>query len=203
MTPTTSQVRVYGILPAAGMSRRMGVPKQSLPISGGTMAARTAQTMLDAGVDAAVVVTRTELVEAIKLPQDDRLVIAINDDPSSQMIDSIRLGLVRLDDMFGPSLDAGVLVIPADMPTVPQDACRRCIAAFRDSPSSIIIATCNGKRGHPILFPVSLRKTLNELDGGLNELPLLCADVVCEVAIDDVAILNDVDTREDYDKLNL
>ena len=202
MTPTESRVRVCGILPAAGMSRRMGTPKQSLPYGDGTMTARTAQTMLDADLDAVMVVTRTALVEAIDLPRDDRLFVAINDDSSSQMIDSIRFALARLDDVFGISPNAGILVIPADMPTVPPNAYRRCIDAFRESPSNIFIATCDGKRGHPILFPAALRQTLDEMKGGLNELPRLRADLVREVAIDDLAILRDVDTQADYEKLD-
>ena len=201
MTPTESRVPVYGILPAAGMSRRMGTPKQSLPVGASTMTARAAQTMLDAGLDAVVVVTRTELVEAIDLPRDDRLLLAFNDDSSSQMLDSILLGLSRLDEVFGLSAEAGVLVIPADMPTVPPDACERCIEAFRKSPSNIFIATCNGKRGHPILFPAALRQTLGEMDGGLNALPRLRADLVSEVVIDNLGVLRDVDTQADYDRL--
>lgn len=201
MTSTKSRVRVFGIVPAAGMSRRMGTPKQSLPCGDGTMTARTAATLLAADLDAVVVVTRAELVDAIGLPRDDRLRVAINDDASSEMIDSVRLGLELLDDGFGGSPDAGVLVVPADMPKVSPDACRRCIEAFRERPSNIFIATCDGRRGHPILFPAVLRHMLGAIEGGLNELPRLRADLVREVAIDDVAILRDVDTQADYDQL--
>lgn len=192
---------MYGVLPAAGMSRRMGASKQMLPYGECTMTAHTARTMLAAGLDAVVVVTRTELVDTIDLPRDNRLLVAINDDSSSQMIDSIRLGLDRLDEAHGLSMDAGILVMPADMPTVPPEACRRCVEAFRENPSRIVMATCGGKRGHPILFPAVLRQTLGEMDGGLNELPRLRADLVCEVAIDDDAILRDIDTRADYEEL--
>lgn len=179
----------------------MGTPKQSLRYAGDTMTAHTARTMLAAGTDAVVVVTRTELVEAIELPRDDRLLVAINDDSASQMIDSICLGLDRLEDVVGLSENAGILVLPADMPTVSPDACRRCIEAFRETPSNIFIATCDGKRGHPILFPAALGQALGDIKGGLNELPRLHADKVCEVAIDDLAILRDVDTPADYDEL--
>ncbi len=180
----------------------MGTPKQTLPYGERTMTAHAARTMLAADLDAVVAVTRTELVEAIDLPRTDRLLVAFNDDSSSQMMDSIRLGLDSLDGAFGLAADDGILVIPADMPTVPPDACRRCIEAFRESPTNIIIATCNGRRGHPIVFPAVLRQVLGQVEGGLNELPRLRADLVREIAIDDGAILRDVDTQADYDKLD-
>ena len=40
------------------------------------------------------------------------------------------------------------------------------------------------------------------MEGGLNELPRLRANLVREVAIDDLAILRDVDTQADYEKLD-
>lgn len=202
MMPNESRIPVYGILPAAGMSRRMGIAKQSLPVGDSTMTARTAQTMLAAGLDAVVVVTRTELLEAINLPLDDRLLVAINDDPSSQMLDSIRLGLDHLDDSHKPPPNAGFLVIPGDMPTVPPHACDRCIEAFRKSSSNIFIATCNGKRGHPIVFPAAMRQSLSSIEGGLNELPHIHPKLVREIDMDELAILRDVDTLADYDRLD-
>ena len=179
----------------------MGVPKQTMPYGERTMTAQTARTMLAADLEAVVVVTRTELVEAIDLPRDDRLLVAINDDSSSQMMDSIRIGLDSLNQAFGLSADAGILVIPADMPTVPPGVCRQCVEAFRQSPTNIVIATCEGRRGHPIVFPAALRQTLGEIEGGLNELSRLRADLIREIAIDDLVILRDVDTQADYDKL--
>jgi len=201
MTSTNPRVRVYGVLPAAGMSRRMGTAKQVLPYGDRTMTARTAHTMLESGLDAVAVVTRTELVEAIHLPQDDRLLLVVNDDASSQMIDSIGLGMDRLDDVFGPSPQAGILVIPADMPTVSTDACTQCIEAFRRNPSNVFIATYDGKRGHPVLFPAALRRRFSELTGGLSGLLRLRADLVREVVVDNSGVLRDVDTPADYNSL--
>ncbi len=165
------------------------------------MAGHVVRTMLAADLTAVVVVTRTELVAKLDLPEDDRMIVAINDDSTSQMMDSIRLGIARLDDVFRLSRDAGVLVTPADMPKVPADAFRRCADAFRRDPSRIVIATCAGKRGHPMVFPAALRETLDTMSGGLNELPGRRAGEVREVAYEDAAILKDVDTPEDYEHL--
>ncbi len=204
-TPPTP-VRVYGILPAAGMSRRMGkAAKQALRFGDTTLCGKVARTMLDS-VNAVVVVTRTDLVGAMDLPEDDLLLVTFNDDPRSQMMDSIRIGLEYLDEVFcfssGPARDAGILVLPADMPTVSVDACRTCIETFQNDPTRIIIAACKSRRGHPIIFPSGLRRTLSKIEGGLNELPKRRADLVQEVEISDPAILRDIDTQEDYKALD-
>ena len=50
MTNPDSQLRVWGIIPAAGMSRRMGRTKQSLPFGGSTIAGTVTRILLDAKV---------------------------------------------------------------------------------------------------------------------------------------------------------
>jgi len=200
VTPDDEPIRIWGIVPAAGMSRRMGTAKQTLPVGTSTMVSAVARTMLAANLDGIVVVTRSELRDALKLPDDPRLIVCFNDDATSQMLDSIRIGLARLsvdhEAALGP-LD-GVLVIPGDMPAVPTEACRACSEVFRKSPDRIVIATHEGRPGHPIIFPLALRPDLDDLPGGLNELRRRHADRVREVPISDPGILRDVDTRQDY-----
>ncbi|MEK7328911.1 MAG: NTP transferase domain-containing protein, partial [Chloroflexota bacterium] len=93
MIPNAPITPVYGIVPAAGLGRRMGRPKQTLPYWGSTITGRVVRTLLDAELDAVEVVPRSELVARLDLPSDKRLSVAVNDNASSQMIDSIRIGL--------------------------------------------------------------------------------------------------------------
>jgi len=200
MTPGDEVVRIWGIIPAAGMSRRMGVTKQTLAFGETTIAAAVARTMLAAGMDFVVVVTRSDLRHALKLPDDPRIVVAVNDDADSQMIDSVRLGLAQIaetsDSTPGPR--DGIVIIPGDMPTVGVQACLACIDSYKRSPERIVMPTHFGRRGHPLVFPFALRLELEQLNGGLNELPRRYCDRVEEVAVDDPGILRDVDTRDDY-----
>ena len=87
MTPMEERMHVWGIVPAAGMSRRMGRTKQSLPHRDSTIVGVIVRTLLDAGLRGLVVVTRTDLVTALDLPNDPRLDVAINDDAESEMVD--------------------------------------------------------------------------------------------------------------------
>ena len=149
------------------------------------MVGSVVRTLLDAGLDTVVLVTRSELVARLGLPSDKRLSVAANDDASSQMIDSIRIGLSALFDDGAasggekedkPSLVdrasdcAGILVVPGDMPGLAVATCRLCAEAFRQEPTKIIIAAHNGRRGHPLIFPAALRSVVHQLDGGLNAL---------------------------------
>ena len=194
MTAGTVTPRVVGIVPAAGVGRRMGTAKQALPFRGSTMAATVVQTLLDAGLDGVVVVTRRELVERLALPADPRITLGFNEDADSEMIDSIRIGLGARD-----TADVtGVLVVPADMPTLTVESCRACVAAFRADPSRIVIATYGGRRGHPIVFPLALCPGEEPLPDGLRTLPRRHPDRVHLAETADPETLRDVDTQEDY-----
>lgn len=200
MTPDGERIRIWGIVPAAGMSRRMGTTKQTLAFGDTTIVAAVVRTMLSADVDGVVVVTRTDLKNALMLPDDPRITVAFNDDANSHMIDSVRLGLARIAKTMDSTAEPrdGVLIIPGDMPAVGAEACRCCIDVYKRSPERIVIATHHGRRGHPMVFPFALRVELDGLIGGLNDLPRRQSGRVEEVAVDDPGILRDVDTKEDY-----
>jgi len=206
MTPTGQAVRVWGLVPAAGMSRRMGRPKQLLPFGDSTIVGTVARTLLDTDLVGVVVVTRTELIDESDLPDDPRIILAINDDPNSEMIDSIRIGLATLAaagvDIDPPRDVDGVMVVPADMPTLAVGHCRACSSAFRGDPSRIVIAACEGKRGHPMIFPFGLHTVVVRLEGGLRSLADQYPERVCLVEIDDPGVTRDIDTPDDYGRLD-
>ena len=193
-------MKIWGIIPAAGLSRRMGRPKQSLSFQGSTIVGTVARTLLKADLSGVIAVTRTELIGELNLPDDPRLHLAVNDDPDSEMIDSIRIGLGDLD-RFRPGDDDGVLVVPGDMPTLSSQSCRTCIAEYVADPGRIVIATHAGKRGHPIVFPFVMRAIIDRLDGGLNMLPRTCPKQVLLVDVDDPGAALDIDTGEDLAQL--
>ena len=202
MTTADRTVRVWGIVPAAGVGRRMGRSKQALPYRDSTLTSTVVRTLLSSGVNGIVVVTRTSLLEALELPDDPRVEIALNDNDTSQMIDSVRIGLAGLGNE-PPSSTDGILVVPADMPSLLADTCRRCMDAYVRDPGRIIIATCEARRGHPIIFPFSMGSAVDRLDGGLNELPKQFPERVTLVEVDDPGTLVDVDTPADYDQLSV
>ena len=195
---------IWAIIPAAGLSRRMGRPKQTLRHRGSTLAGTVAKTVLDAGVAELIVVTRSELLERLGLPADDRVQVAINDDPASEMIDSIRIGLGQIEGVGGADAReqaTGVMVVPADMPAVSTEVCRQCMAVFRDDPKRIVVASHSGTRGHPIIFPFNMKPVVDRLENGLRELLRVCPDLVVRVDCSESGVIEDVDEPRDYEQL--
>ncbi len=231
MSKPAARVQVFGIVPAAGSSRRMGRPKPSLPYGDSTMVGVVARTLLNINLDRVVVVTRSELAASLDLPSDPRLVIVYNDDADSEMLDSVRAGLTRLTELEsphglpapfsvgGPAIDnrsavggtfdspspaavaVGVLIVPADMPAIRVETYRACLAAFALDPESLVIAANDGKRGHPIIVPWSLRADVMGLHNGLRELTQIHADRVRLVETGDEGVTRDVDSPDDYERL--
>ncbi len=211
-------VRIWAIIPAAGKGRRMGRPKQTLPFADSTLAGTVVRTLLAAGAERIMVVTRTPLVGALALPADPRIAICLNDDGTAEMIDSIRIGLAALvgsaeraatprrsdsnSASFGTPLpNDGVVVVPADMPELSVATCSACFRAFAEDPQRIVMAAHSSYRGHPIIFPFSLRRDVDGLAGGLNQLPRMHPQRVCVVEVDDPGITRDVDSATDYQNL--
>ena len=230
MSTLAARVQVYGIVPAAGSSRRMGRPKPSLPYGDSTMVGILVRTLLNADLDGVVVVTRSELAASLDLPRDPRIVIVYNDDANSEMIDSVRAGLMhlviaerlkrrnaetqkrrnaRMNDRFLFSAfprfcvsgRVGVLIVPADMPAIRVETYRACLAAFAVDPESLVIAANGGRRGHPIIFPWSLGADVMGLHNGLRELAQIHADRVRLVETGDPGVTRDVDSPDDYQRL--
>lgn len=213
MNPGTPITRIYGVVPAAGFGRRMGRSKQTLPFAGTTIVGKITRTLLDAELDGVVVVTRNELVSALDLPMDRRVSVAVNHDPESQMIDSIRIGLSKLWedslDLGSPHVseqtqaqrandDAGILVVPGDMPGLTASACQLCVRAFREEPRKIVVAVYAGQKGHPLILPSSLRTEVGKLQGGLNFLVRRDPERVRLVETNHHGNIEDIDTWEQY-----
>ncbi len=213
MASNAQPIRIHAVIPAAGQSRRMGRPKQLMPVGRSTMAAAVSNTLLEAGVATVVVVTRADLHDALNLPNDPRVQTALNDDPDTEMLDSIRIGIDHLQNPPPASASApasatvphpndGLLVIPVDMPAVSAEAYRACIAAFTADPDRIIVATHAGRRGHPIIFPIALSPDLETLPEGLRSLLDRHPRRIKEIQTKDPNTTRDINTMEDYRTLD-
>ncbi|RJP33701.1 MAG: nucleotidyltransferase family protein [Phycisphaerales bacterium] len=245
-----SRPNIWAIVPAAGVSRRMGRPKQLMPWGDTDMASHVCRTLLEAGVSGLILVTRRALVDAMDLPRDPRVRVAFNEECDSQMLDSIRIGLETIaaesrglgedaNDGTRPRAAApsetscgaacpptgtseavcpptgsreaarrprriahgdvdGVMVLPADVPGVCPQTCRDCTAAFAADPRRIVVATCEGRRGHPIIFPWELRAEVSTLKGGLRDLLAQHPDRLLLVDTADPGVTQNVNAPQDY-----
>ncbi|MDG4592232.1 MAG: nucleotidyltransferase family protein [Defluviicoccus sp.] len=94
----------------------------------------------------------------------------------------------------------GALIILGDMPFVESSHLDRLIAAFTASGgSALCVPTHAGRRGNPRLWPRGSFPQLMRLEGDVGGRDLLASGAfnVLEVAMDDDAVLRDIDTAAD------
>lgn len=185
---------VVAIIPAAGRSRRMGHDKQLIDIAGKPMLRHVVDTLLAAGVAQIVVVTRRTIADQLGLHATPHVLVAFNEDESTEMIDSVRIGLSAFKNA-----PAGILVCPGDLPRLTVDDAKACIDAFGKKPDRIIIATRQVRRGHPLIIPFSLSHFIFSAacDEGIHRLRLAHADLVQPVECMSDGVLHDADTPDD------
>jgi molybdenum cofactor cytidylyltransferase len=176
----------------------MGQPKQLLPLHKKPLIRHCVDTLILSGIwDIAVVLgaQRELTVAALDDLPSNVLKIGFNEDPGSEMAESVRIGM-RLIDYSS----SGVLVCLCDHPLVSKETLRILVTLHEEDPEKIIIPAYQGRKGHPTLFPVSVM-------GGIFEgLPL--RDIIRKnpdririVEVPDEGVIIDIDTMEDYRKV--
>lgn len=188
---------IYAVVLAAGRSRRMGkgVQKLLLPFDGGTVISRVVGEVVRSPVDETLVVlgTHEDGVRGALARLPARFVT--NPDPDGEMLSSVRCGLREV-----PSDCDGVLIVLGDQPSITSPLIAHMLDAFRQSERGIIVPTCEGKRGHPLLFSGRYRRdVLNNYDDvGLRGLLRAHPNDVFELPVEDSSVLSDIDYPEDY-----
>jgi molybdenum cofactor cytidylyltransferase len=187
--------RVSGLVLAAGGSRRLGTPKQILPVGG--------RTLLDAVLDVARACPFDELLVALGGGADGVRAavdlsgarVVVNEAYGSGCSSSIAAALGALD----PRTEVLVLML-GDQPGVRPDTVRALLAGRGDAP----MAVCGYEdgRGHPLAFSRAMFGALGELHGdkGVWRLMDELGAAVAEVPVAG-RVPADVDTWEDYEAL--
>lgn len=196
MTP-----RLVAIVPAAGLSRRMGQPKLLLDLAGRTVISRVVEALRDAGIAHCLVVVRTDnanLIQEVKAAGGE-VVLPATDPPDMRA--SVEWGLRAVGSQ--PTPCDGWVLVPADHPTLNSGVVRELIAAWSTSPGRIAVPVYKGQRGHPTVFPWSLAEEVFRLppEQGLNHILRCDPTRVQEVAVSDPRVLDDLDTPEDLQRL--
>ena len=188
---------ISAILLAAGQSRRMGPQKLLLPFEGQTVIGHIADQVLAAPVERAVVVTAKE-GEAIRLTLAGKpLTFVVNPDAAGDMLSSVRCGLQAL-----PAECTAAVVILGDQPTIRAALIADLVQAFHSTRAKIVVPTCRGRRGHPVLFSADyFAEVLTQHDGvGLRGLLTAHPSDIAELEVADAGVLADMDRPGDYER---
>ena len=186
---------VSALVLAAGRSTRMGpVNKLLAPFDGRAMVRHVVEQLAGSSVRPIVVVTGHE-AERVREALDGAGASFVHNPAYREGLSgSIRAGLSAL-----PESAEAALVCLGDMPLVTSEHVERLVAAFDpDEGREICVPVFEGKRGNPVLFA---RRFFAEMaavrgDAGARHLIGQYEECVCEVAMDDRAVLVDVDSPE-------
>lgn len=188
--------QIYGLVLAAGLSRRMGTPKQMLPFGEKTVLQTVVDVLLTLNL-VEVVVVMGHAFEQVRSSLAGRPVhCCVNERYREGMFSSVCCGL----DAIPKTADAMLMAL-GDQPHIEARVGAAVVDAYQQSDVGIVVPTWHGKRGHPALVDLKrYRSEILALSGDEGLKPVMRghdADTL-ELQVEDAGILRDLDTPEDY-----
>lgn len=186
---------IAAVVLAAGLSARMGRPKQTLPVKGVPMLQRVLVNLRKTKVDRVVVVLGADEREVRKRVKFVGETVVVNRAYAEGMSGSIRRGLEEVEG----EADA-VLVVLGDQPFVSPSTIDALIEAYGRTTAKVVVPVCRGRRGNPVVFDRSLFREVKGVRGdvGARSVVERNRDGVVEVRVEDDGVLTDIDTPSDY-----
>ena len=194
---------ISAIVPAAGMSTRMGSQnKLLLPINGKTLIERTVDTLIGSNIDETIVVVghQGELVKAVLKGKD--IVIVENPNYKEGMASSIRAGVAAATPGAG-----ALLICLADQPLLEPADLNRITSAMVDAKAcgkSIVVPFFKGLRGNPVILDAIYRNAMIDVVGdiGCKKIIKQHPDEVYALEMETDHVVRDIDTIEEYRNLD-
>ena len=189
--------RTAGIVLAAGQSSRFGQPKQLLDWKGKPFVRQVAETALHAGLWPVIVVTGSNAEQVEKAVTGLDVTIVRNENWQSGQSASIAAGVNALPKNTGASI-----FLLADQPQIPVEILRALVETHSQNlPVILAPLVLEEKRANPVLFDRIAFPDLLQLTGDVGGRALFGKYKVEYLPWHDEALLLDVDTPEDYERL--
>jgi CTP:molybdopterin cytidylyltransferase MocA len=173
----------------------MGRPKALLPLDDSTFLARLIETFA-ACCDPVIVVLGGD-AEAVRsaLAARPSVVAAYNPDHQLGMLSSLQTGLAQ-----APAESPGAVFTLVDHPRLKVETLEAVLQRFRQTGAEVVIPRYAGQRGHPAVIS---RRVAGELlampkSGSPKDVIRGHRAATVFVDLDDPAIVEDIDTPEDY-----
>lgn len=195
---------ILGLIPAAGKSTRMGRPKLALRLGEYTILEHVIRALRGGGVEQVLVVVGPHGADLISLARSAGALALRLTQVTPDMRATVEAGLDWLEQQFRPQAADAWLLAPADHPTLHPKIIERLLAARQMHPAQSIFLPCfDTRRGHPTLIAW---KHVSELRAqaageGINALLRRHQLETLELPVDDPGVLTDLDTPEDYERL--
>ena len=183
-------MQVEGVVLAAGLSRRSGRYKMTLPLGDRTVIERCIEGMYEIASRIIVVVGwQAEQVREVLAPYG-KVDFVLNERYRDGMFSSVKTGIasVRAPSFF---------LTPGDLPLIGPHVYQRMLGVSGD----IVIPTFRGQRGHPVLMRSMLVPEILSQAEGTSLRDYIAAKGYVTVGVESQGILHDLDTPEDYEAL--
>jgi molybdenum cofactor cytidylyltransferase len=184
------------IILAAGASERMGHPKALLHYRDKTFLETIVEACGAAGFARRIVILGPDEDKVLAGIDLRDVTVVQNPEPSTGPLASLHLGL---EEILNHPVEA-VLVWHVDRPHVSVATIQALVARFEQGKPVIVLPEHAGWRGHPVLFSRLVFEELLSAPLGEGARAVVNADPsrVATVAVDDPAVVEDVDTPEAY-----
>lgn len=199
MSVQEGQSGVAAVVLAAGMSRRMGTPKQLLRMGSETILERTLNNVRASNVSEIILVLGYAADDVRKTVATQGLKVVINPDYQQGMGTSLRSGLAAIS--VGAT---AALIVLADQPGVSSETLNRLIEGHQEHKPQVIIPMYQGFRGNPVLLDRSVFAEVQALKGDIG-----CRGIfgdhtedILKLPVDDPGILLDIDSQDDLESLH-
>jgi len=184
----------------------MGCPKLLLPYRDGTIVGALAASLRAAGVETILLVTAPDDEALRAWAADAGLLTAVNPDPERGMLSTIQEGLAALGGAAGLAARGETLLIsPADLPAVRAETIAEIVRRRAAARAPLALPVWQGRHGHPLVIAPELMQEIEDLDpassSGLRQLRDRHAAATLWIEVDDPGVVQDVDTPEDYARL--
>jgi len=190
---------IYGIILAAGESKRMGKVKLTLPLGDKQLIEWVLQAAKLTPLDKYFLVVRPEDKEIIKTGEKWGAEIVLNPEYKSGMSSSIRKALLQIS----PEELEGFFVILGDQPLIKPSLLFKMLLSFTLGKKEIVVPFYKDRQGNPVFFDGYWKDELMKLSGDVGGRVLIKAhpERIKRFKISDESILLDIDREEDYEKV--
>jgi molybdenum cofactor cytidylyltransferase len=155
--------KIGAVILAAGMSRRMGVPKLFLEVYGKPLFRYSVECAIQSELDPILIVGGEHVQLLHEHTKDLSVEIIKNSDYKEGMASSLQRGIEAMEGR----VDA-LLVFLADQPFVPPVLVRKLLQTYSDCRAHgirIVRPQYSGIPGHPVLFDAELFSEFSDLKG--------------------------------------
>jgi molybdenum cofactor cytidylyltransferase len=189
---------ITAIVPAAGLSSRMGQNKLLMRFGNKSLIEHAVDTLTASNVTEIVVVLGHEANEIRNQLEGKQVRFVENRNYREGLSTSVRVGMAAV--LKGAD---AIMIYLADQPLLESDEIKRVIQAFADAKregKSIVVPFFGNRRGNPVILDASYREMAFDIagDAGCRRIIKRHPEQVFAIRMETDHVVRDVDTPEDF-----